>query len=46
MKLRIAGFVALIVCVAACGTKSPTAPDQAKAPEQPAQDGSGFMGGN
>lgn len=46
MKVRtVAAFVTLMV-LAACGTKSPTAPEHAKAPQTAARDGSGFMGGN
>jgi len=45
MKVRTAALIALVF-LAACGTKSPTAPEHAKAPEAAARDGSGFMGGN
>jgi predicted small lipoprotein YifL len=41
MKLRIAAFAALIT-LAACGTKSPTAPET---PPPPRHDGTGFLGG-
>ena len=45
MKLRIAALATLIT-LAACGSNSPTAPEQAKAPQSAVRDGSGFMGGN
>lgn len=46
MKVRTVALVALLTLVAACGAKSPTASQSQHAPEQPASDGSGFMGGN
>jgi hypothetical protein len=42
MKLRITAFAALIA-LAACGTKSPTAPQTP--PPPPRHDGTGFLGG-